>query len=197
MQLRVLTPGEDGPRFQNRVEKLHWRHMEMSGIAPREEVQGTRIGRTWIDQSRTHGQPDGRRGELLTVRLWILQVGGRRPAKVRGLNRVSYSVLTGCYANTDGENAGRTGRSPVLIGPRAGSHLRKDEKGRDASFVKGCLESCVGQRHGHAATHRLHRFGDSIHAGQPVSHCRLLPGSGEVRPRGPVIHYLQTGLSSA
>src|SRR6202012_1079764 len=107
------APGEDGPRAGPRIEELHGRHVEMRGIAPGKEVQRSRVGGTGVDGPGTHGQPDGRRGQFGAVRLRVGQVFQRGAAELRGLDRISDSILPGCDAYADLENAGRTGRAPV------------------------------------------------------------------------------------
>src|SRR5271168_4784236 len=99
MQLRIFTPGKNRPRLQHRIEELYGRHVEMRRVAPRKEVQRARIFWTGINRPWTHGQPDRRRREFCAVCFGICEVCKSRPAKARGFDRISDSVLSG--SNTD------------------------------------------------------------------------------------------------
>src|ERR1035438_1667254 len=143
MELRILTPSEDRPRLQHRIEELYGCHMEMRGVAPWKEVQCSRIGRARIDRTWAHGKPDRRRCQLLTVILRVGEVCQSSPAKARRLDRIRNFIFYGCNANAEGENAGRTSRSPILIGPVSRCHLRENEERRDALVVHRRLERCI------------------------------------------------------
>ena len=52
MELRILAPGKNRPRFQQWVEELHGCHVKMCRVAPWKEVQCTGIG--WAERPGTH-----------------------------------------------------------------------------------------------------------------------------------------------
>src|ERR1039458_6508045 len=108
MELRILTPSEDRPRLQHRIEELHGCHVEMRGVAPWKEVQCSRIGRARIDRTWAHRKPDRRRCQLFTVILRVGEVCQSSPAKARRLDRIRNSIFSGYHAHEIGENAGRT-----------------------------------------------------------------------------------------
>ena len=137
VKLRVFAPDEDRPGVEDRVEELHRRHVKVRAVAPGKEVQ--RLGS--VGQGSTFpGLMVSQVGGAASFAQFVLgsrQIGRRRAAHVRRLDRITDPVLARRDADADAEDAGRTGRAPVLVGPGCRSAMAGiDQQHGDAARVR-------------------------------------------------------------
>ena len=137
MELRILTPSEDRPRSQHRIEELHGCHVEMRGVAPWKEVQCSRIGRARICLLYT-SRANGIRAILNPAPGQPLDLAELAHADYVIPNETEAETLTGMQVNNlhDARDCAvhllRSGVRRVIITPVSYTHLdvykRQEEK---------------------------------------------------------------------